>query len=84
MHDLNTIVIPRINAEWEDVVYALQYEIQPLIPSAANIKVIQLSAVKNSLKTGSQQVMVLDPKLGRHTQKSFKTYCSYRRDHRIG
>ena len=27
MHDLNRIVVPRISAEWEDVAYALQYDI---------------------------------------------------------
>ena len=27
MHDLNRIVVPRVSAEWEDVAYALQYDI---------------------------------------------------------
>ena len=27
MHNLNRIVVPRVSAEWEDVAYALQYDI---------------------------------------------------------
>ena len=27
MHDLNRIVVPKVSAEWEDIAYALQYEI---------------------------------------------------------
>ena len=27
MHNLNRIVVPKVSAEWEDVAYALQYDI---------------------------------------------------------
>ena len=27
MHDLNRIVVPKVSAEWEDIAYALQYDI---------------------------------------------------------
>ena len=27
MHDINRIVVPKVSAEWEDIAYALQYEI---------------------------------------------------------
>ena len=27
MHQLNRIVIPKVSAEWEDIAYALEYEI---------------------------------------------------------
>ena len=27
MHDLNTIVVPKVSAEWADIAYALKYEI---------------------------------------------------------
>ena len=27
MHDLNMIVVPKVSAEWEDVAFALRYEI---------------------------------------------------------
>ena len=27
MHDLNTIVVPKVSAQWEDIAFALQYDI---------------------------------------------------------
>ena len=27
MHDFNTIVVPKVSAQWEDIAYALDYEI---------------------------------------------------------
>ena len=27
MHNLNKIVVPKVSAEWEDIAYALQYDI---------------------------------------------------------
>ena len=27
MHDLNRMVVPKVSAEWEDIAYALQYDI---------------------------------------------------------
>ena len=27
MHDLNRIVVPKVSAQWEDIAYALQYDI---------------------------------------------------------
>ena len=27
MHDLNRIVVPQVSAQWEDIAYALQYDI---------------------------------------------------------
>ena len=27
MHDLNRIVVPKVSAEWEDIAYALEYDI---------------------------------------------------------
>ena len=34
MHDLNTIVVPKVSAEWTDIAYALKYE----IPTVRQIK----------------------------------------------
>ena len=33
MHDLNRIVVPKVSAQWEDIAYALQYD----IPAVENI-----------------------------------------------
>ena len=33
MHELNRVVVPQVSAEWEDVAFALQYE----IPTVAKI-----------------------------------------------
>ena len=35
MHDLNRIVVPQVSAQWEDIAYALQYD----IPTVENISV---------------------------------------------
>ena len=65
MHDLNRIVVPKVSAGWEDIAYALQYEIPTVEQISESIKKTQPSAVKNCLRIGYQQIMVLSQRHGK-------------------
>ena len=38
IHDLNRIVVPKVSAEWEDIAYALQYDIPTIEKSSKKHK----------------------------------------------
>ena len=62
---MRDLVVPKVSAEWEDVAFALRYEISVVKQISGKHKEDQKSAVKNCLRTGLKPVMVLNPRYGK-------------------
>ena len=50
MHDLNRIVVPKVSAEWEDIAYALQYDIPAVEKISVKHKENQTKCCKELFK----------------------------------
>ena len=51
MHDLNRMVVPKVSAEWEDIAYALQYDIPAVEKISVKCKENPTKCCKELFKT---------------------------------
>ena len=71
MWSLIKIVIPKIQAEWEDVAYSMQYDVAA-VKAFKKTMMMAKGAVENSLRIGLIHHMGLHQKLGQNLLKGLK------------
>ena len=72
MHDLNRIVVPKVSAEWEDIAFALKYEISTVEQISKKHKEDPRKCCKELFKNWLATSNGLEPKIWQTILDKFK------------